>query len=139
MILNDYRCNICGFLMVDEPRKPDVCSCGATDFELTFENWRTMSFANGGRPINERVNSDTGALQFHGAVDDPLTKIEMGLQDRAGDAGIRTTTPEQRRYLQQKYAKDGDSKKLREEVLMLRKANQAKAKENVKRATSAAR
>jgi len=139
MILNDYRCSICGFLLVDQDSVPSVCSCGATDFELTFENWRSVAFVNGGRPINERVNCDTGALQFHGAADDPLTRIEMGLQNRAGDNGIRTTTHEQQHYLQAKYAADGDSKRLREEVLMIRKENQRKAKENVKRATSVAR
>lgn len=139
MILNDYRCSICGFLLVDQETKPDVCSCGATDFELTFENWRTMAFANGGRPINERVNSDTGALQFHGAGDDPLTAIEMGVQNKVGDNNVRTTSHEQQRYFQAKLATDGDSKKLREEVLMTRKENLQKAKETVRRATSATR
>jgi len=136
MILHDYKCKVCGTVHLD-CLEPAICCEERT--EITFEAWTKVSFANGGRPVNERVNPNTGDLQFHGAVDDPLTKIEMGLRNNVGDAGIRTTTPDQRRYLVEKLASDGDSKKLREEVLTLRNQNKQKAKETLRKATSTSR
>jgi len=136
MILNDYKCWDCGHIHDDEESKPERCdNCGGTNLAWCLENWRTVAFANKGRPINERVHPDTGEMAFHGAADDPLTAIEIGLQDKPGDSSFRTFTFEQQIEFQTKLAKDGDSKKLREEVLATRKANKAKAREIVQKAT----
>lgn len=116
-----------------------MCNCGSQDIEVIFSQWRTVAYVNGGRPVNERVNPLTNTLNFHGAADDPLTRIELGLQDRAGDSGIRTFSPEQQCYFLEKLITDKDSKKLREEVLQTRKENQSRARNNVQQATSTTR
>jgi len=108
--------------MCQQPMKKDWAVC------------RT-GLANGGQPTNARLRNDGTTINSFGAKDDPLCKIEMGLQSN-NFSGLRTFTPEQARYYREKACKGEDSANLRKEILDVRAKNESEKKHNRKVNTS---
>lgn len=120
--INDYLCQSCGIVMEDCIEKPTACEKCQGPVEVTFQNWRTMHRAESASDLTD----SHGFRKAFGAAEDPLCKIEMGLENDNGH-GIKTFSPGQQRYYVEKICKDGDSPKLRREILRQRAQNEKDA------------
>ncbi len=119
--LNDYKCDYCFFILKDELEKPfscPVCTREGT-FDVTFENWKT--FNSGTRDIirDELVDSKGMRRQFT-AGECPTSARELGLLPADG---IRSFSNEQQQEYVGRYMRDGDSPKLRQDILKEREKN----------------
>jgi hypothetical protein len=111
MALNDYICKTCDLLEENYIYKPSCPKCGQ-EMEVTFQNWHSLEF---NARKGERTDA-TGAVQEFGALDDPLCMAQMGLGSEQLKSYQRTT-PEQATEFVERLQKDGDSRKLRKDIL----------------------
>lgn len=112
--INDYRCVECEYIDRDRLEKATHCpNCDAENsFEVTFINWRGIEVDT---RHDERCDSHGNIKQF-GVLDCPLSSAQLGLGD-AKLQSFKRISDEQSRELREKLMKDGDSRKLRREVL----------------------
>lgn len=116
--LHDYSCDKCGKLVEDSFGYPDDCDCGSSAFTITFAYWRTISCLEGGMSADSLVDSKGNRKKFT-FDDDPLCAIEAGLSE---SKGIRALSDDQTMYFMEKRMTDGNSIKLRDEVLKARQS-----------------
>jgi hypothetical protein len=115
MPINDYKCTnkSCAFIEHDMIERPDAClNCGS-EMEVTFENWNKLEF----NPYssNDRVDSK-GFVRRFSASDDPLCLAQLGI----GDSQLQEynkMTPEESAEFRGKMIAEGDSPKLRRQIL----------------------
>ncbi len=112
--INDYKCIQCNLVHTDLLYEPTSCySCGAHAFEVFFGNWSTIEFdARKG----ERLDAH-GAVRQFGVLDDPLARSQLGLTSDPQLASYARVPAEQAEELRGRLMKDGDSGKLRKDVL----------------------
>lgn len=111
MALHDYVCNPCGTAENDFVFRPNCPVCGQA-MEITYANWRTFDFD---ARKDERTDTN-GAVKQFGALDDPLCLAQMGL----GSDSLRSyqrTTPDEAKEFAERLQRDGDSRKLRKDIL----------------------
>lgn len=113
-VLHDYICNKCGSIFIDYIYPPQCCG---EECSITYAYWRKLGVGSGDEHFKD------GYLNKAWASDDPLCKIELGLQDKIGDSRYRTFSKEQAAYYREKMRRDGDSHKLRKEILDAREEN----------------
>lgn len=127
MPLHDWKCNSCGFiadnLMIKPSRGCDSCGC---DMEITYQNWKNF---NRNREFlsdndNTRVD-DKGFVRKFSVADDRYAQIQLGINLNQSDVGLKTFTDEQSMYYTGRLLRDGDSPKLRKEILDETKKSQA--------------
>jgi hypothetical protein len=90
--------------------------------EITFSFWTTINGLDGGTARDSLVDSKGFRKQYN-ATEDPVCMAEVGGHD---SHGIKTFTPEQSEYYRGRLIKDGDSPKLRREILRERAKNVGK-------------
>lgn len=111
MALNDYECKSCGTVEKDYIYKPTCQTCGQ-EMQVTFAYWNSLEFD---ARKDERTDAN-GAVKQFGALDDPLCLAQMGL----GSDGLRSyqrTTPDEAKEFAERLQRDGDSRKLRKDIL----------------------
>ena len=112
--IHDFRCDNCNKLHENEVEKPSVCeSCGLPHLSYTFENWKKFNGMRDVKGENDLVD-DAGRRRKFKASEDPTCLIELGLQE---DRGIKTLSNEQSDYFRGRLLIDGDTPKLRKEIL----------------------
>ncbi len=135
MIIDDFICSNCNkeYNNIDKDEGIPKCDCGG----VLEKNWAHCNcrIANRGQPTNARLCNDGSTVNRFCAKDDPLTRIEIGLQ-RDNHSGIRSFSPEQAREFRERANRE-DSPRLRQEILDTRERNlsEQKAKKQ-KRLTS---
>jgi hypothetical protein len=132
MPIHDLICKGCGVIEEDvyvpverllgDGRTNAECACCNTPLEIYLGFWPDVGLPNHGRDVNERLDKDN-FLRKANVSDDPVCAIEAGLRDKHGDEQLRTFSPEQTRYVQEKILTEGDTYKLRQEVLSMREKN----------------
>lgn len=120
MPLHDYKCRNCGDVLLDQLESPtqECISCGDVSYEITYSHWKTVGVGEDLSALEDRF----GRRKAFTAGEDPTCAIELGLASDNG-SGVRTFTPEQQSNYLQKIMKDGDSPKLRREILRQRADN----------------
>ena len=116
MRIHDYFCDQCGQRFNDFSGENPTC-CNHI-LEPYYGNWDEMKVADSGNNIGEDRYSD-GRIRNFKALDDPLTKAELG--GKIGDSGVTRLTKEARQEFRERLAKDGDSVGLRQAILDARK------------------
>ena len=112
--INDYRCSACNFVHEDLLYEPLTCiSCGERAFEVFFGNWNTIEFD---ARKDEKTDSK-GAIKQFGVMDDPLCRANLGLTSDPQLASYARVPSEKAEELRGRLMKDGDSGKLRKDVL----------------------
>jgi hypothetical protein len=119
--LHDYKCEDCEKILEDELENPGRCECGG-GYAITFEKWKHF---NQRRDVfsDNVTHGTTGDRRCFSATEDPTAMIEMGFNSDPSSNGIRTFSPEQSDMFRQKLFADGDTPKLRREILETRLNN----------------
>lgn len=126
MPIHDYSCTKCGAIIEDVTSIPVSCQgCEGTSFTVTYRNWRTMHALEGGT-ARDSLHDSKGAYKKFNATSDPLCQIELGLGE---DKGIRSFNADQSVHFMEKMLTDGDSPRLRDEMLRTRNENLKKPTE----------
>jgi hypothetical protein len=115
MRLHDYVCEKCGKDFLDELSVPRCCEANAS---ITFKNWRSFNMVRD--IIADALTDAKGYRQNFTALEDPVCRHSLGLET---GGGINNFSPDQTREYQEKLQRDGDSPKLRKEILATRKEN----------------
>ena len=127
MPLHDYRCTECGTIYDDRREVPECCS---RKCEIFYGYWEDLLVGDNGNNIGEKTYKN-GTLRHFGALDDPLTTAELRAKHK--DRGNCKLSEDAREYFRGKLKTDGDSPKLREEILEARNGKgKASAKEKAK-------
>jgi hypothetical protein len=111
MLLHDYVCKECGTLHADCLEKPECCG----EVEITFANWKGVAYHG------TQYHDSLGRRKAYGVIDDPLARIELQLDNSPEAAGVRTLSNEAAAEFRGRLESDGDSPKLRTEILEARK------------------
>lgn len=111
-VLHDYKCTQCVHQEPDSISEIITCPiCGGTMIRY-YGNWRTVEF-------DARKDSRTdakGYIKQFSAMDDPLCMANMGLAE-GRLTEFSKVAPDKQKEFQEKLKLDGDSPKLRREVL----------------------
>ena len=107
---HDYICPVCFERENDMLSKPLCPQCNLP-MEITFENWTTIQTD---ARHDERLDAN-GAVRAFSALDDPIASAQLGINPKLKQ--YCKTSPEEQVELQQRIVKDGDSPKLRRELL----------------------
>jgi hypothetical protein len=112
---HDYVCNHCKHFIGDQYTRPSCTECGSGDMEITYSNW-TKGIAH---TDDERCNSQ-GYIKAFNCTDDPVVSMELGLAADPGNR-VRILPRDVAMGLAEKMVKDGNTAKMRREVLEARK------------------
>lgn len=132
MVIHDFVCG-CGLALQDIAVETGTASlpcpnCGE-GMAISYAGWDTLSFANNGCSVDDKVCSD-GTRSIMGAGDSKLCKIELGLSNSLSDRSLRTFTHEQQREFRELAMKSGkgarDDRKVFDKIMETRKENLAK-------------
>lgn len=111
-IIHDFKCTSCNWFANDEPYEINVCPiCGNTAYKY-FGNWQTIQVDP---RHDERLDSKGNVRQF-GALEDPLALANMGLGSGQLASYCKVSEEKQIEF-RERLIKDGDSGKLRKDVL----------------------
>ena len=122
MILHDFKCNYCSFIVKDELEKPTTCPvCTHTNtMEICFDLWTT--FNSGTRDIiKDNLTDVRGFRMAYKASEDPVAMAELGLNPEG--SGIRSFSDTQQKEYRERLVVDGDSPQLRKKILAVREEN----------------
>lgn len=133
MPIHDLKCRECGDIhrdvivhyndMEDGKVAWPVCrECEKPAYDVYFGEWGDVGLEDHGRSRNERVDAN-GYIKNFGVRDCSLSQLELGVIRKPTDAGLKTFTPEQSEAFRLRTLVDGDSPKLRREILETREAN----------------
>lgn len=122
-VIHSYRCRKCRAFVQDSLGYPDDCQCGSNEFEITFEDWRTLSCLEGGTARDSLVDSKGNRKKFN-ASEDPLVLHELCMEK---GHGIRSFSDDQTLHYTEKLLVEGDTPKLRDEILKVRAENLKKS------------
>lgn len=113
----DYECPQCKHvekdLFIDSNLTPKCCGC-STNMEITWKftkHMNTVIFKNSMTDVDGRINAP-------GADVDPICRLEMAMDEDT--TGLCALPIEERWGFLEKRIKDGDSPKLRNEILEAR-------------------
>lgn len=120
MIIHDYRCDQCGHIERDywsasAPTCIECISAGRDPsvMQVTFELWeRGLTWTD------DELTDAKGFRKAFCATEDALCLSELGM---APTAGIQKFTPDLVQEYREKLVRDGDSPRLRQEILDKRK------------------
>ena len=114
-VINDYKCYCCGYLDRDRVEKPSTCpNCNTDDgMQVTFQNWTKLEFNQYSE--NDRVDSK-GYIRKFSALDDPICAAQLGMGTEQLQSYNRLSSEESTEF-RQKLISNGDSPKLRREIL----------------------
>jgi len=128
-ILADFICDSCGKIELDVWGEPDGLCCGEKPRRHYGNHFRNIPKDN----IDLSATHDAEGHILRAQVrSDPLCKHELGLIKGAQN-GVSTFSNDQRREYVGRLLKDGDSPKLRQEILATRARNQGKTYTNLGR------
>ena len=134
MVIHDFVCGTCSLAMKDVavPSGTAELQCPACNggvMTVSYAGWDTLSFANNGCSVDDKVCSD-GTRSMMGAGDSKLCKIELGLSNSLSDRSLRTFSPEQQREFRELAMKSGKGaradRKVFDKIMETRKENLAK-------------
>jgi len=112
MAINDYRCVDCGHVEQDLLSNPEVCPICDSCMSVFFGNWNNIEID----PRHDERQDSKGFVKRFSCADDPLVMSQLGLGDSKLQSFNRMK-PEQQKEYQDRFIKDGDSPKLRKEIL----------------------
>lgn len=117
MPINDYQCNVksCRYIDKDRLYKSDKCpNCdGEGTFEVFFGDWKKLEF----NPYSANDRHDSkGFIRKFSSLDDPLCQANMGMGSKQLQSYNKMTEEESKSF-RERLIKDGDSPKLRREIL----------------------
>lgn len=118
MPMHDYKCR-CGRFVRDVTERPTECECGDPDFAVSYCFWSKFNEVREFKSESD-LTDDKGFRRLFTATEDPTCMIEMGLLE---GNGIKTFHPEQVREYQERLVKDGDTPRLRKQILQERQRN----------------
>jgi hypothetical protein len=122
MKIHDLVCDMCGHVEMNYPVGdggfPVCIQCLSNEkpesrMRITFEFW-TKGIAHS----NDNTVDDKGFRKKFYATEDPVTMAELGFSE---GMGIRKFDDDHTTYYRNRLARDGDSPKLRDEILEKRK------------------
>lgn len=112
MAINDYKCIDCGHVEQDMLENPEICPVCDAKMEVFFGNWTGIEMD---ARHDERCDGK-GFVKRFSCADDPLVMAQLGFGDSKLQSYNRMR-PEQQKEYQDRFIKDGDSPKLRKEIL----------------------
>lgn len=113
MAIHDYACTSCDWTEFDSKESWSTCPRCDSKVTITYQHWNTIMT---GRDNNCLFNTD-GSRNRYGVLDDPLCLLKLGLK-KDNHSGFNSMVPNiQKAELLNKLQTDGDSPKLREQVL----------------------
>jgi|JFJP01.1.fsa_nt_gi hypothetical protein len=122
-VVHDYICDVCGNILLDQWGAPDATCCDK-DMRIHFGNFGKGIFKDD--LVRDQTHGADGGIARASVRNDPLALAEIGLGKRGMPNGTTTFTRDQKVEFLGKYLRDGDSPKLRREILSQRAQNQGK-------------
>jgi predicted nucleic acid-binding Zn-ribbon protein len=127
--INDYKCVKCGYIADNLMLKPSrgCDSCGS-DMEITFQNWHGMKFNKVREFLSDNDETrvdEKGFVRKFKVEDDRVCQIELGMNVTQSEAGLRTFDTDKSMHYMGKFLREGDSPRLRKEILEERSKGQA--------------
>ena len=110
--INDYRCTGCNNILENLIENPLTCPCCGATMVVYYGNWRTVEFD---ARKDERTDAK-GCIKAFSCKDDPLVLANMGLAEGRLTEFAKVPVEKQKEF-QEKMLIEGDSPKLRREVL----------------------
>ena len=89
--------------------------------QITYAYWGDVQVMNHGRPTQELTDRHGYRRKF-AALDDPLCQIDLGVHQDQSSNGIRAFPEELSREFRDRITRDGDSPKLRDDMLSVRQS-----------------
>ncbi len=115
--VHDWECLNCKAEMREQLAKPTECGCGKPDWQWHVRYWNKdqnpLCGARDFKTSNDLVD-DRGFRRRFRATEDPTVMAELGLGE---DKGISTFNIDQKMEYVERMMKDGDTPKLRRQVL----------------------
>lgn len=127
----NYECRNYEFDVIVPYGEEVFCPECCAPMEITYEFWDDVALEDHGRSRNEKADHN-GFVKNWSATDDPLARLEL-LGGSLKDKGVITFTPDQQAAFRQRILVEGDSPKLRKDILAQRKANIQEKKEETKK------
>jgi hypothetical protein len=96
--------------------------------QIYYGNWQDVQVFNdgmGGMFGYQRADKK-GRVREFGVADDTLAKIQLGMYTKPTDKGLRNFTDDQTANYRERLATEGDSGKLRKEIIETFESNQKK-------------
>ena len=112
MAINDFKCVRCAFIEENMLAKPDCCPLCGEKMEVTFEKWDRLEVD----PRKDERTDSKGFVKAFSALDDPICAAQLGLGDSKLQSYCKLDSDEQKEF-QGRLTKDGDSPKLRRDIL----------------------
>ena len=112
MAINDYRCADCGFEEYDLIADPKNCAMCDGLMYVNFSYWKGLEID----PRHDERLDSKGFVKKFGLLDDPLASAQLGMGDPKLQSYNRLSEEEQKVY-KERLILDGDSPKLRKDVL----------------------
>lgn len=133
MPIHDLKCSKCGTINLNvivhyndlddgKASYPKCANCNGTPLDVWYGEWQDVGLEDHGRSRNERVDAN-GFIKNFGVADCSLSQLELGVVRKPSDASLKTFSPEQSEAFRLRTLVDGDSPKLRREILETREAN----------------
>ena len=119
MALHDWKCLSCGYVSENVLIKPtNGCDSCGSDMEITFQNWKNFNRNREFLSDNDSTRvDDKGFVRKFSVADDRYAQIQLGINLNQSDVGLKTFTDDQSMYYTGRLLRDGDSPKLRREIL----------------------
>jgi hypothetical protein len=98
----------------------DLCPhCNTHGRSIYFGNWEDIQVFNDGMGgmFGYQRTDKKGRVREFGVMDDTLSKIQLGMYTRPTDKGLKNFTDDQTAAFREKLASQGDSGKLRKEII----------------------
>jgi RNA polymerase subunit RPABC4/transcription elongation factor Spt4 len=115
MIFTSFVCEDCSCQFDDDIKVTECPECESSNIR---KDWSRYSVSY---KVDRGMKDGHGTILQHGALDDPLTAIELGVKERS--SSLRTCNDAQVADLRQKALRGEDSARLRQEVLDIREKN----------------
>lgn len=139
MALHDIKCVACGKVGYDvnihHSQIQDgvayyECQCGSTLAELRYDLWeeKDLNLFNdglGGFDSYQRTDKK-GFIREFGVSDDSLAQIQLGMFKKPTDKSLKNFTEDQTMQYRERLLAEGDSGKLRKEIIETYKSNKEK-------------
>ena len=107
----------------------EVCTCCEyVGMQIYFGHWDDVQVFNdgmGGLYGYQRADKK-GRVREFGVADDTLSKIQLGMYTKPTDKGLRNFTDDQTANYRERLAMEGDSGKLRKEIIETYESNKKK-------------
>jgi len=138
--MHDLKCPVCGYVEMevivhhsqiqDGLANSECRKCGSTVRETYYGLWEgedvnVFNDGLGGMFGYQRADKK-GRVREFGVADDTLSKIQLGMFTKPTDKGLKNFTDDQTAHYRERLIAEGDSGKLRKEIMSTYESNKAK-------------